>query len=59
MDTRDLQTIRQRIAEGYYRADAEALTAMRLLLDTVHRFRDDDAMRADELTPTLPRSWLP
>ena len=51
MDTRDLQTIRQRIAEGYYRADAEALTAMRLLLDTVHRFRGDDAMMAEELTP--------
>jgi hypothetical protein len=50
MDTRDLHTIRQRLAEGYYRADAEALTAMRLLLDTVHRLRDDEAMPAEELS---------
>jgi hypothetical protein len=42
--------------EGYYRADAEALTAMRVLLDTVHRLRDDESSTAEELTTAPPRS---
>jgi hypothetical protein len=56
MDRRELQTIRQRLIEGYYRADAEALTTMRLLLDTVHRLRDEEPGTADELTIPPPRS---
>jgi hypothetical protein len=56
MDSRELQTIRQRLMEGYYQADAEALTAMRLLLDTVHRLRDDEPATAEEMTTPPPRS---
>jgi hypothetical protein len=56
MDSRELQTIRQRLMEGYYEADAEALNAMRLLLNTVHRLRDDESAMAEELTTPPPRS---
>ena len=56
MDSRELQTIRQRLTEGYYHADGEALSAMRLLLDTVHRLREDELNTAEELTITPPRS---
>jgi hypothetical protein len=55
MDSRELQTIRQRLMEGYYEADAEALIAMRLLLDTLDRLRDDESSMAEELT-IPPRS---
>lgn len=55
MDSRELQTIRQRLMEGYYQADAEALTAMRMLLDTVYRLRDDESAAAEELTTTPAR----
>jgi hypothetical protein len=57
VDARELQTIRQRLVEGYYDADAEALSAMRLLLDTVHHLRDDEpTAAAEELTTTPPRT---
>lgn len=56
MDSRELQSIRQRLAEGYYHADAEALGMMQLLLETVDRLRDDESSMAEELTTTLPRS---
>jgi hypothetical protein len=56
VDARELQTIRQRLVEGYYEADAEALSAMRLLLDTVHRLLDDEPGTTEELTTTSPRN---
>ena len=49
MDSRELQTIRQRLTEGYYDADAEALGAMRLLLDAVHHLREEDLNAPEEL----------
>jgi hypothetical protein len=55
VDARELQTIRQRLVEGYYDADAEALSAMRLLLETVHRLRDDEPGTAEELITMPPR----
>ena len=56
MDTRELQTIRQRLTEGYYTADAESLGTMRLLLDTVHELREDELAVPEELTSITPRS---
>jgi hypothetical protein len=56
MNSRELQSIRQRLTEGYYHADAEALGTMRLLLETVDRLREDESNMAEELTMSLPRS---
>jgi hypothetical protein len=56
MDSRELQTIRQRLSEGYYAADAEALGAMRLLLDTVHHLREEELTVPEELATMAPPS---
>jgi hypothetical protein len=56
MDLRELQTIRQRLTEGYYAADAEALAAMRLLLDSVHHLRDEGFTAPEELALMAPQS---
>jgi hypothetical protein len=41
MDARELAQIEQRIAEGYYEADADALRAMRMLVAAVRRLRQE------------------
>ena len=41
MDGSELQQIEQRITEGYYDADADALCVMRRLVDEVRRFREE------------------
>ena len=56
MDSRELQTIRQRLAEGYYAADAETLGAMGLLLDAVRRLREDELNAPEELATMAPQS---
>jgi len=40
MDARELAQIEQRLAEGYYEADPDALRAMQRLVEEVRRFRD-------------------
>jgi hypothetical protein len=50
MDARELGKIEQRVAEGYYDADAEALHTMKRLIDELRRFREEEALRdADAL----------
>jgi hypothetical protein len=49
MDGSELQQIEQRIGEGYYEADADALSVMRELLAEVRRFREDALVGAPEL----------
>ena len=56
MDSRELQTIRQRLTEGYYAADAEALGAMQLLLDAVHGLREEELNAPEELATMAPQS---
>ena len=41
MDGRELQQIEQRIQEGYYEADADALRVMQRLLQEIRRFREE------------------
>jgi|SoiMethySBSTD1v2_1073268.scaffolds.fasta_scaffold64244_1 hypothetical protein len=43
MDAQELRKIEQRLAEGYYDADAEALRTMRRLVDELRRFREAEA----------------
>jgi hypothetical protein len=43
MDAQELRKIEQRLAEGYYDADAEALRTMRRLIDELRRFREEEA----------------
>lgn len=49
MDARELAQIEQRLAEGYYDTDPEALEAMRRLVAAVRRLRE-------EAESTLPGS---
>jgi hypothetical protein len=49
MDGRELQQIEQRITEGYYEADADALCVMRRLVNEVRRFREELWAPAGEL----------
>ncbi|MDB5921859.1 MAG: hypothetical protein JWN13_795 [Betaproteobacteria bacterium] len=54
MDGSELQQIEQRIKEGYYEADADALCVMRRLLAEIRRFREEaiDRSAADaDLAP--------
>jgi hypothetical protein len=41
MDARELALIEQRLAEGYYETDPEALAIMRRLVAEVRRFREE------------------
>jgi hypothetical protein len=41
MDARELALIEQRLAEGYYETDPEALEIMRRLVAEVRRFREE------------------
>jgi hypothetical protein len=41
MDGSELQQIEQRIREGYYEADADALAVMKRLLAEIRRFREE------------------
>jgi hypothetical protein len=41
MDGRELQQIEQRIKEGYYEADADALRVMERLLAEIRRIREE------------------
>jgi len=43
MDAQELRNIEQRLAEGYYDADAEALRTMRRLVAELRRFREEEA----------------
>jgi hypothetical protein len=43
MNSQELRQIEQRLAEGYYDADAEALRTMRRLVDELRRFREEEA----------------
>jgi hypothetical protein len=49
MDGSELQQIEQRIKEGYYEADADALGVMRKLLAEVRRFREEALVAAPEM----------
>jgi hypothetical protein len=49
MDAQEIRKIEQRVAEGYYDADAEALHTMKRLIEELHRFREDEAMREVEV----------
>ncbi|MGZ5152883.1 MAG: hypothetical protein ACXWI6_22710, partial [Burkholderiales bacterium] len=49
MDGSELQQIEQRIKEGYYEADADALCVMRRLLAEVRRFREEALAAAPEM----------
>ena len=43
MDAQELRKIEQRLAEGYYDADAEALRTMRRLVAELRRFREEES----------------
>jgi hypothetical protein len=47
MDARELAQIEQRLAEGYYETDPEALRTMQRLVAEVRRFREE----ADSMLP--------
>jgi hypothetical protein len=49
MDAQELRQIEQRLAEGYYDADAEALRTMKRLIEELRRFREQEALREAEL----------
>jgi len=49
MDGSELQQIEQRIKEGYYEADADALCVMKRLLDEVRRSREEVSTAGPEL----------
>jgi hypothetical protein len=49
MDAQELRKIEQRVAEGYYDADAEALRAMKCLLAELRRFREEEALPEAEV----------
>jgi hypothetical protein len=48
MDARELAQIEQRLAEGYYETDPEALEIMRRLVAEIRRFREE----AESVAPT-------
>ena len=48
MNARELAEIEQRLAEGYYETDPEALETMRRLVAEIRRFREE----ADSALPT-------
>ena len=48
MDARELAQIEQRIAEGYYEADPDALRVMQRLVAEVRRFREASEEAAEE-----------
>jgi hypothetical protein len=41
MDAQELAKIEQRLAEGYYETDPEALETMRRLVAEIRRFREE------------------
>jgi hypothetical protein len=43
MNAQELSKIEQRLAEGYYDADAETLRTMRRLVDALRRYREEEA----------------
>jgi hypothetical protein len=49
MNAEELRRIEQRVAEGYYDADAEALRTMKRLIDELRRFREEEATRDAEV----------
>jgi hypothetical protein len=49
MDAQELRKIEQRLAEGYYDADAEALRTMKSLIAELRRFREEEALREPEV----------
>jgi hypothetical protein len=48
MDAQELRQIEQRLAEGYYEADAEALRAMQKLIQVLRRLREEEAQPESE-----------
>ena len=42
MNSQEIQTIQQRLMEGYYEADADTLLAMQALVDMVKRLQEQD-----------------
>ena len=44
MDAQEIRRIEQRLAEGYYDADAEALQTMQRLIAELRRFREEEAL---------------
>ena len=48
MNARDLHEIEQRLKEGYYEADEDALTTMQRLLQEIRRFREEAADEVGE-----------
>jgi hypothetical protein len=49
MDAQELRKIEQRVVEGYYDADAEALRTMKNLIAELRRFREEEALREAEV----------
>jgi hypothetical protein len=49
MDAQEIRRIEQRLAEGYYDADAEALQTMQRLIAELRRFREEEALREVEV----------
>ena len=49
MNAQELRKIEQRLAEGYYDADAETLGTMQQLIDELRRFREEEASREAEV----------
>jgi hypothetical protein len=49
MDAQELAKIEQRLAEGYYDADAEALRTMTRLIAELRRFREEEALPEAEV----------
>lgn len=50
MNALELQTIEQRLKEGYYQGDLDTLQTMQLLVSEVRRFRETaETAEADEL----------
>jgi hypothetical protein len=49
MNGSELQQIEQRISEGYYEADADALGVMTRLVAEIRRFREEIATETPEL----------
>jgi hypothetical protein len=48
MDAQEIRRIEQRLVEGYYDADAEALRTMKRLIEELRRFREEEASRERE-----------
>ena len=49
MNVQEIRKIEQRLAEGYYDADAEALQTMQWLIAELRRFREEEAAREVEV----------